>query len=124
MRNVPGKVAHRCSRTFDTHTERGVDNKQPSQGISFIRPFHTFSSVNLHLLTQVDMHRLNARVVVQGVLSQLTTDCKSEVIRIKFGSGHREKGWYVLPLCLKPPNGTLAFNVLTQLIQTVPALSL
>jgi len=70
------------------------------------------------------MRRLDVGIVVQRALPQLATDCRSEVIRIKFGGGHWEKEQYVLPLCLRPPNGASMFNVLTQLIQTVPALGL
>jgi len=54
----------------------------------WIRPFHTHTPVNLcHLVAQVDMHRLDVSVVVQSVLSQLTTDCESEVIEIRFAVG-------------------------------------
>jgi len=35
---------------------------------------HAFTAVNLHLVAQVDMHRLDVGVVEQGVLPQLATD--------------------------------------------------
>ena len=63
---------------------------QPS-GFFFIRPFHTFTSITLQLFAQVDMHRLDVDVVQQGFFSQLATNCKSEVVRIKSGGGCREK---------------------------------
>jgi len=69
------KTVHYCSRTSDTHTQRGVDNN-PTGGFF---SFHTLVSVNLR--SQVDMHRLNVGVVLEGVLSKLATDCRSEVIR-------------------------------------------
>jgi len=119
------KIQH-LSRTSDTHVQNGQLTTRDPGYFSFgsVLVTRTFTSVNLHLLAQIDVHRLNVGVVVQGVLSQLATDCGSHVIDIRFKGGYREKVRYVLPLCLKPPNGTLGFNVLTQLIQAVPALSL
>ena len=94
MRNTSNRIQH-WSRNLDTCIQWG---RQQETGDFLDTSFphtHAFTSiVDLHLLAEVNVHRLNVGVVVQGVLSQLATNCKFRFgqNQIRRREREREKG--------------------------------
>ena len=65
--------------------EQEIGNKKPAQvrdRVLQLRPFHTlYQLASANLLPEVYVHRLDVGVVMERILSQLATDCESEVVR-------------------------------------------